>query len=93
MFSAIIFGLYVLVVVLAVKSVIFVIRYSIAQAQVVKAHKSLMTWSKRHDWALEDGYYVDMTNYEWSVEEVASVYEARKTAFNKAVDSRTLIRF
>jgi hypothetical protein len=91
--SDIIFGLYIAIIVIAIKSIVFVIRYSIAQAQVVKAHKSLMTWSRRHDWAIEDGYYVDMTGYEWSVEEVTIFYEARKTAFNKAVDQRNLIRF
>ena len=89
----IIFGLYILIAIVSVKSVIFFVRVSIAQRRVNKAYKAYKTWSKRHDWAIEDGYYVDMTNYEWSVEEVTAVYEKRKVAFDKAVDNRTLIRF
>jgi hypothetical protein len=91
--SDIIFGLYGIIAILAVKSIVFFIRLSIAQAQVNKAYKAYKKWSRRHDWAIEDGYYVDMTGYEWSVEEVTIFYEARKTAFNAAIDQRNLIRF
>jgi hypothetical protein len=89
----IIFGLYVVIAILVVKLVIYVIRLSIAQRRVNKAYKAYKTWSRRHDWAIEDGYYVDMTNYEWSVEEVNAVFEKRKIAFDKAVGNRDIIRF
>jgi hypothetical protein len=86
-------GLYVFVAIIAIKAIVYVIRLSIAQRRVNKAYKSLMTWSRRLEWAIEDGSWLDADNIEFSIDEVKAVFEKRKIAFNKAVDQRNLIRF
>jgi hypothetical protein len=89
----IIFGLYIVIAILVVKSIVFGIRVSVAQRRVEKAHKSLMTWSRRLEWAIEDGSWLDADNIEFSIDEVNAVFEKRKIAFDKAVGNRDIIRF
>ena len=91
--SDIIFGLYVLVAIVSVKAIILFVRYSFAQRRVNKAYKALTRWQRRHDWAIEDGSWMDADNIEWSINCLEEVVQSRKAAFEKAVDSRDSIRF
>ena len=91
--SDIIFGLYVLVAIVSVKAIILFVRYSFAQRRVNKAYKVLTRWQRRHDWAVEDGSWLDADNIEWSVDVLEEVVKARQAAFDKAVNQRDFIRF
>lgn len=86
-------GLYVIGTLLALKTIVYVVRQLVAIRNVKVAYKALARWNRRYDWAVENDVFTDAQGFQWTPEEIEVVLQTRKAAFNKAVDSRDLIRF
>lgn len=86
-------GLYVIGALLALKTIVYVLRQLMAIRNVKVAYKALTRWNRRLEWAIEDGSWIDADNYEFSEEVLTEIVEARKAAFQKAVEGRDFIRF
>lgn len=91
--ESIIIAIAIILVVIVVKSVVVIVRYSVAQRRVNRAYTALTRWNRRLEWAIEDGSWIDADNYEFSVDVLGEVVESRRAAFDKAVIGRDFIRF
>lgn len=94
LFAAIVFGMVALVVVV-VRSIVFVTRQLLAQNKVNRLYNRLTMWKTRSEEG--DAYYeydvATKSIVRWDIETMETLVEKYQGKFNRAVEARDSIRF